>query len=461
MAQIAFDQPEAKGLTAKLANHAADLSFDELPDDIVSIAKCCFLDWLAVTLAAQDDPITKMLISEAKEQGGNRQATIIGDGLKTSVAQAALINGTVSHALDYDDVNLLMIGHPSVITFAAMLGPAERDGTSGRDFITAFVTGTEIGCRIGKQLMGESHYQKGWHMTGTAGTFAAAAAAGKILGLDPDTMTVAFGIAASQAAGLKANFGTMCKPLHAGKACQNGLFAASMAKRGWTSNREILECVQGFGDTQTNAFTPDLATDGLGERFLTRGMLFKYHAACYGTHAAIEAARVVRSTHGVTPDEIENVELHVPSGYFKMCNIREPRTGLEGKFSLRFTTAMGLLGEDTSSMDSYSVEKCTHPAVIAMRDRIKVVANDDLENDHAVADIILTKKNGSVVRQSGAVYEPETNQSRQWSRLTEKFNSLAMPVIGADKAGQIVDNVGALQSLDDLQFISKLAVKEG
>ena len=122
---------------------------------------------------------------------------------------------------------------------------------------------------------------------------------------------------------------------------------------------------------------------------------------------------------------------------------------------------MGLLGEDTSSMDSYSVEKCTHPAVIAMRDRIKVVANDDLENDHAVADIILTKKNGSVVRQSGAVYEPETNQSRQWSRLTEKFNSLAMPVIGADKAGQIVDNVGALQSLDDLQFISRLAVKEG
>ena len=143
MAQIAFDQPEAKGLTAKLANHAADLSFDELPDDIVSIAKCCFLDWLAVTLAAQDDPITKMLISEAKEQGGNPQATIIGDGLKTSVSQAALINGTVSHALDYDDVNLLMIGHPSVITFAAMMGPAERDGTSGRDFITAFVVYTK------------------------------------------------------------------------------------------------------------------------------------------------------------------------------------------------------------------------------------------------------------------------------------------------------------------------------
>ena len=131
MGQIAFDQPEAEGLTAKLASHAANMTFNDLPEDVIAIAKCCFLDWLAVTLAAHDDPITKMLISEAKEQGGNQQATIIGNRLKTSVAQAALINGTVSHALDYDDVNLLMIGHPSVITFAAMLGLAERDGTNG------------------------------------------------------------------------------------------------------------------------------------------------------------------------------------------------------------------------------------------------------------------------------------------------------------------------------------------
>lgn len=458
MGQIAFDQPEAEGLTAKLASHAANMTFNDLPEDVIAIAKCCFLDWLAVTLAAHDDPITKMLISEAKEQGGNQQATIIGNRLKTSVAQAALINGTVSHALDYDDVNLLMIGHPSVITFAAMLGLAERDGTNGKDFITAFVAGTEIGCRVGKQLMGESHYQKGWHMTGTAGTFAAATSAGHVLGLDPNTMAVAYGIAASQAAGLKANFGTMCKPMHAGKACQNGLFAASMARRGWTSNPEILECVQGFGDTQTNAFTPEMALDGLGERFLTRGMLFKYHAACYGTHAAIEAARDVRNNHKVSPEDIESIELHVPSGYLKMCNIHEPRTGLEGKFSLRFTTAMGLLGEDTSSMNNYSVEKCSHPAIIAIRDRIKVVANDDLENDHAVADIRLTKKDGLVIHQKGAVYEPDTDQSRQWSRLSDKINSLAVPVIGAENVELIIDKVSNLESLDDLRSVTELAV---
>lgn len=459
MAQLAFEQPEAQGLTAKLADHAASIRFEDLPDDVVSIAKCCLLDWLAVTLAAHDDPIMEMLVAEAKEHGGNTQATIIGEGLKTSVSQAALINGTVSHALDYDDVNLNMIGHPSVITFAAMLGPAERDGASGRDFIAAFVAGTEIGCRIGKQLMGESHYQKGWHMTGTAGTFAATAAAGNLLGLDGDTMTAAFGIAASQAAGLKSNFGTMCKPMHAGKACQNGLFAASMARRGWTSNPEILECVQGFGDTQTAAFTPDLALDGLGERFLTRGMLFKYHAACYGTHAAIEATRELRESHGVTPEDVEKVELHVPSSYFKMCNIQEPKTGLEGKFSLRFTTAMGLLGEDTGSMDSYSEEKCAHPALVAMRDRIQVVANDDLEHDHAVADIRLTKKDGVVVRQGGNVHDPETDQDKQWSRLAEKFRSLSESVIGADKTAQLIEQVGKLETLDKVGRIAELAVK--
>jgi 2-methylcitrate dehydratase PrpD len=459
MAQLAYEQPEAQGLTAKLAGNAASIRYDQLPDDVVSIAKCCFLDWLGVTLAAHEDPIMQMLVAEAKEQGGNPQATIIGEGLKTSVSQAALINGTVSHALDYDDVNLNMVGHPSVITFAAMLGPAERDGKNGKDFIAAFVAGTETGCRIGKQLMGESHYQKGWHMTGTAGTFAATASAGNILGLDGDTMTTAFGIAASQAAGLKSNFGTMCKPMHAGKACQNGLFAASMAKRGWTSNPEILECVQGFGDTQTEAFTPELALDGLGERWLTRGMLFKYHAACYGTHAAIEAARTVRETHGVAPDDIDSVELHVPSGYFKMCNIQEPRTGLEGKFSLRFTTAMGLLGEDTARMESYSEEKCAHPAVVAMRDRIQVVANDDLESDHAVADLRVTKKDGVVVHQGGAVYEPETDQALQWSRISEKFERLATPVIGADKTSEIVTRVGALENETNAGEIAALAVK--
>ena len=459
MAQLAFEQPEAQGLTGKLARHAADMNFKDLPDDVISIARCCFIDWLGVTLAAHDDPITDMLVTEAKDQGGNRQATGIGDGLQTSVSQAALINGTVSHALDYDDVNLNMIGHPSVITFAAMLGVAERDGCSGEDFITAFVAGTEIGCRIGKQLMGESHYQKGWHMTGTAGTFAATASAGNLMGLDGDTMTTAFGIAASQAAGLKSNFGTMCKPMHAGKACQNGLFAASMAKRGWTSNPEILECVQGFGDTQTGAFTPDLALEGLGERFMTRGMLFKYHAACYGTHAAIEATRELRENHGVTPDDIEAVELHVPSSYFKMCNIQEPKNGLEGKFSLRFTTAMGLLGEDTGRMDSYSKAKCEHPALVAMRDRIQVVANDDLEHDHAVADIWLTRKDGVVIQQGGNVHDPESDQDRQWSRLVEKFQGLADPVIGADKAGQLIEQVAKLETLDKVGPIAELAVK--
>ena len=187
-------------------------------------------------------------------------------------------------------------------------------------------------------------------------------------------------------------------------------------------------------------------------------MLFKYHAACYGTHAAIEAARDVRNNHKVSPEDIESIELHVPSGYLKMCNIHEPRTGLEGKFSLRFTTAMGLLGEDTSSMNNYSVEKCSHPAIIAIRDRIKVVANDDLENDHAVADIRLTKKDGLVIHQKGAVYEPDTDQSRQWSRLSDKINSLAVPVIGAENVELIIDKVSNLESLDDLRSVTELAV---
>jgi 2-methylcitrate dehydratase PrpD len=453
MAQLAYDLPDASGLTRKIAENGIGMRFDALPPDVVSVAKCCLIDWLGVTLAGSREPLSAMLQAEAREEGAKAQATVIGGGFRTSLMQAALLNGSASHALDYDDVNLLMVGHPTVPVVPAILALSERDGGSGKDFIAAFVAGVETECRI-SVLMGETHYVKGWHTTATVGTFGAAAASAHMLGLDTEGCVTAFGIAATQAAGLKSNFGTMCKPLHAGKAAANGLYAALLAKRGFSSNPEILECVQGFGDTQSDSFQPDKALDGLGKTFLARSILFKYHAACYGTHASIDAASMMRTKHNLTPERIEKIEVRVPESYQKMCNIQNPQTDLEAKFSLRFTTAMALAGESTGKIANYSAEMCNDPTVVYLRDRITVVPEPKWE--HANSEVIVSTTDGLVLRQMADASIPEQDQERQWFRLSSKFHDLAEPVIGKDKAEAVAEKVGRLEKLGSLDEIVAL-----
>jgi 2-methylcitrate dehydratase PrpD len=453
MAQPAFDRPDATGLTRKIAENSASLTFDALPRDVVSIAKCCLIDWLGVTLAGATEPLSEILQEQSKDEGAREQATVIGGGFKSSLTQAALLNGSASHALDYDDVNLTMPGHPTVPVVPAILALAERDGIDGKAFIAAFIAGVEAECRIGA-LMGESHYQKGWHTTGTVGTFGAAAGAAHMLGLDTDTCVSVYGIAGTQAAGLKSNFGTMCKPLHAGNAAANGLSAALLGARGFTSNPEILECVQGFGDTQTEEFQPDLALDGLGESFHARGILFKYHAACYGTHAAIEAASQIRVEHNLTPDRIEKIELRVPESYLKMCNILEPTTGLEAKFSLRVTAAMGLAGENTAKIANYNEDLCTDGTIVNLRDKTTVVPEAKLE--HANSEVIVSTQDGLVFRQYSDASIPEDDQDRQWFRLSSKFRDMAEGPIGLNKADAVVEAVGKLEDQASLTEIAEL-----
>src|SRR5262249_51517142 len=247
--------------------------YDDLPQDVRALARQCVLDWLAVTLAGSRDELARILVDEAAEQGGKPAATLVGFTLRAPTQQAALVNGTVSHALDYDDVNLTMTGNPTVPLVASLLALGEARGASGRDFIAAFVAGYETICRVGT-LVAPGHYGRGFHATATVGSFGAAAACAHLLGLDADKTATALGIAGTQAAGLKWMFGTMCKPLHAGKAAQNGLIGATLAARGFTSRGDVLECAQGFAATQSPDFHPDRALDDPPHGYHLRDNLF-------------------------------------------------------------------------------------------------------------------------------------------------------------------------------------------
>src|SRR5438477_3405875 len=302
------DPVVATKLTRTLAARANAVTYEALPDAVRALARQCVLDYSGVALAGADDPLVAILLDELAEAGGAPQASIIGHKVRLPALSAALVNGAVGHALDYDDVNLAMPGHPSVAILPGLIALAEQRRSSGREVIAAFVAGYETTCRIGMALR-PGHYDRGFHATGTVGCFGAAAACAHLLGLDADATAQALGIAGTQAAGLKSQFGTMCKPFHAGKAAQNGLLAARLAARGFSSRPDLVECEQGFALTHGPGFRPEAALTAPPNGFHIFANLFKYHAACYLTHGPIECARSLREQHGVTPDQVARMTL--------------------------------------------------------------------------------------------------------------------------------------------------------
>src|SRR5688572_22637402 len=335
-------------LTLELIERTQRIAAGELPADVREIARQCVLDWIGVALGGSGDHLTRILLDEARAEGGKLVATVVGHSARVTASQAALVNGAASHVLDYDDVNLALNGHPSAAILPALLALAESRATHGKGLIAAFVAGYEVACRVGL-LVAPGHYARGYHSTCTVGALGAAAACARLLGLDVQRAEHAIGIAATQAGGLKAMFGTECKPFHAGVAAYNGLRAARLAAAGMISRPDALECRQGFAATLSPDFNPQVALADPA-RFYIRANLFKYHASCYGTHAAIEGVCHLRDANAIEPQEIARVKLRVEKGADAVCNIPNPRTALEAKFSLRFMGAAALAGADSSDL---------------------------------------------------------------------------------------------------------------
>ncbi len=441
-------------LTRILAEQASAVSYEALPEPVRALARQCVLDYLGVALAGADDPLVAILLDELLEAGGAAQASLIGRQARLPVLSAALINGAIGHALDYDDVNLAMPGHPSVAILPGLLALAEERHSSGREVVAAFVAGYETACRIGSALR-PGHYNLGFHATGTVGCFGAAAACARLLGLDADATAQALGIAGTQAAGLKSQFGTMCKPFHAGKASHNGLLAARLAARGFSSRPDLVECEQGFALTHGPDFHPEAALADPPGGFHLFANLFKYHAACYLTHGPIECARAVRERHGVMPEDIARIVLKLDRSCERVCNIAAPSDGLEAKFSLRQTVAMALAGIDTASLDTYSAATATDPALVALRDKVALDFQDGWPQ--AAAEIEVALGDGRVLRASHDAGIPCADIASQGERLAAKFAVLAEPVLGPARARELRETVLRLDTLADAGALARLA----
>ncbi len=452
MPQIQQTEQQDRKITQTLADHAMALTFETLPEDVVEVAKHCMLDWIGVTLAGLKEPLTQILIEQVQADGGTAQATLIGDGRRVNMVQAALINGSASHALDFDDVQERFHGHPTAPVAPVVLALAECDGASGADLLTAYVAGVEVECRI-NVFMGDSHYERGWHSTATNGAIGAAVGASRMRGFDGEKCALAMGVAGTQAAGLRSMFGTMCKPLHAGKAAQNGLFAAQLVERGFTSRPDVLERPLGFAATQSDRADIVAGLAGLGEGFEVREMLFKYHAACHGVHATIEALRAVQAKARLAAADIERVEVFVQDAYMNICGIETPVTGLEGKFSLRFCAALALAGEDTARTETYSDANVKNPAIVALMEKVTVTPRPAMKMK--TAEVAVHTKDGVVHREVYDAGIPDRDLPRQWDKLVAKFRSCAEPVLGAAKAGAVIEAVRTLDKAPDLSALVK------
>ena len=409
-------------VTATLAEWALAREIDRMPADVREAARRCVLDWIAVSLAGADDPLIRLLIDAALEEGGNPRCTLVAQHERVSPLQAALINGATSHALDYDDVNLAMNGHPTAAVLPAILALAETRNSSGAEMIAAFVAGYETAARIGL-LMAPGHYAQGFHSTCTLGVIGAATGCARLLRLNADAAARAIGIAATQASGLKGQFGTQCKPFHAGVAAQNGLRAALLAARGMESRTDILECRGGFAATLSPDFHPEIALAD-PQRYFIRDNLFKYHAACYGTHSSIECARQLRAEHALTPGAIQRVVVRAAPGADAMCNIPNARTGLEAKFSLRFTAAAALLGRDTADLATYSAAVCADPALAVLREKITVELVSSWPQHSVKGEVIVETTDGRRLQASRDAGIPDTDLAAQGKRLDNKFDKL-------------------------------------
>ncbi|HEX4367312.1 MAG TPA: MmgE/PrpD family protein [Rhodopila sp.] len=439
------DIQAGKGLTRALTEQARALRLQDIPETVRSWARQCVLDYIGCGIAGASDELVTILLAEMQEQGGKEAASVLGHAGRLPVASVAIVNGAASHALDFDDVNLAMPGHPSVAILPALLALAEERGSSGADVLTAFVAGYELQCRIGRTISPGHYDVLGFHATATVGSFGAAAACSHLLGLNADQFATALGIAGTQAAGLKSMFGTMCKPLHAGKASYHGLMAAKLAARGFTSRTDVIECGQGFARTHSPDFNPDKAFDTPPNGWWIASNLFKYHASCYMTHAAIEAARKLREQHGFAPDQVEQIDVRLEESCDRVCNIPEPKTGLEAKFSLRLTTAMGLAGLDTSRLSTYSAEVAADPVLIGLRDKVSFDFRTGIPNTFTEIELSLRDGSKLTARHDSGV--PAADVAHQGTRLEAKFAALVDPVLGTQKTARLIADIGRLDSL--------------
>jgi 2-methylcitrate dehydratase PrpD len=391
-------------LASSLAERIASVSYDALPAEAVHWAKVAILDTVGCTLAGSTEPCARIVDRVTTGGASSGACLIFGTNRRAGPLDAALINGTASHALDYDDVSNTLGGHPSAPILPALFALAETHAVDGRAFIAAFVAGFETETRIARGV-NFHHYEKGWHPTATLGVFGATAACCHLLGLPPHRTAVALGLAASFASGIKANFGTMTKPLHVGHSSRNGLLAALLAADGFSANPAAFEHKQGFllafngaGNFDAGAMLRDW---GSPWDIVEPGVGIKQYPCCGSTHPAIDAMLMLVREHDLTPEQVERVDSWTHPRRLAHTNRPDPNSELDAKFSVQYCLARALT-DRAVKLEHFIGDSFRDPAIRALLPRIHAAPHPEMNmdtRDHFGAEVRVTLKDGRVQTQ--------------------------------------------------------------
>ncbi len=440
-------------ITKELAQFAIRAPASAVPAAVLHEGKRAILNWLACSIAGSGTESVAAALALADELSGPRMATVLGRKERLDISHAAFVNGVAADVLSFSDTHPATLMHPGGVVGCALLGLAESRKISGKDFLHALILGYDIGCRIGLAIY-PWHYNRGWHITGTAGVFGAAAAAGRLLGLNEQQMVWALGIAATQAAGLREMFGSMSKNLHIGRAAQNGLLSALLAQKGYTSSGQSLEAKRGYLNVLGEAPKLDIITADLGTRWEIATNTYKPYPCGVVIHPIIEGCVTLVTQHNVNAASVESIALRCNPLVIELCGKKAPRDTLEAKLSVFHSAAASVIARRMGEQE-YRAAFVNQADVIALRSKVTVTVDASIREDET--DVTLHLQGGKTLNTHidhviGSEQRPMSDHD-----MEEKFRALVEPVLGKACVQPLIDACWNITELDDMSKLARLA----
>jgi 2-methylcitrate dehydratase PrpD len=449
------------GVARDVAAFIVRTDLSDFPAEVIERGKKCILDALGCGLYGQEFEATKIVSQLVQEWGGRPEATIIGTKIKVPSAMAALANGVAIHVADYDDSSVPFRGHPTSVTLPPALALCEGRLKSGKDLLLAYITGVEVGGKLGK-VMGWSHYEAGWHGTGTIGTIASTAVSAKVLGLDEERTGHALAIAASETSGIRENFGTMVKSFHAGQASTAGVLASLLAEKGYQGSLNAFEGDSGFWRVFSGESEISRWSDELGQPYALMDVGLKRYPSCACTHPALDGLEELRRAHPFSCEDVEEIKCAIPPVVLSILIYPEPQNGLEAKFSMPYCVASFLV-HGKLNLSHFEREAVSDQEVRRLMPRVKMVPSKDLErlmkeeNLLAPAEIEVKLKRQTlskrILEAKGGPFSPP-----EMEEVNEKFRTCAGRILSPEKIEKVIHLVPSLESLQQVKTLTETLI---
>jgi 2-methylcitrate dehydratase PrpD len=450
-----------QGITMILADFITRLTYDQIPSSALDQLKKCILDSIGCAFFGASTPWGRQVNEFVQSQEGVVEATLWTTSFRGPAANVVLGNGTMIHSFDFDDYHMTKI-HPGAVVVPAALAIGEKDHVDGKRLLTAMTAGYETMVHISRAVNPGASRLKGWHLTGTCGTFAAAAAVGRLWGFDTDTMASALGMAGTQSAGLWAFTadGSYSKRFHPGRSSQSGIMAAALAGNGYRGPTKILEAEDGgFLRATSDDFNESLVIAGLGEKFDTEDVVIKPFAACGSLHSSVEALLRIRKDQALEPDQVERINVYNSDVVRVQCGFPyQPMGPLQAQMSLNYCMARSLL-DGGLTLAQFTEDKLADPRAVDLSGRVHFISDDEINRIYptrfpSIVEVVLTNGKRHKMRidaQKGTPENPTT-----WEEVQTKFRTNSESLGDEQRLDAIIEKVTKLEDLSDAAELTKL-----